>query len=110
MVKRYKGKRTIIFHHRAAFMWSAYLMDIDHILMSFLTEPETVEIVMDKVLESNMRIVQRAKFSNAKCIFGISMRETTPSIREICPYRTLIRGRNGSFYHDVSLRAIDASP
>ncbi len=68
LVKRYKGKRAIIVHHRAAFMWSAYLMGIDHILMSFLTEPETVEIVMDKVLECNMRIVQRAIRAGAEVL------------------------------------------
>ena len=68
LVKRYRGKRAIIFHHRAAFMWSAYLMNIDHILMSFLTEPETVEIVMDKVLESNMQVVRRAIRAGAEVI------------------------------------------
>ena len=41
LVKRYKGRRAIVFHHRAAFMWSAYLMDIDAILLNFLVDPET---------------------------------------------------------------------
>ena len=58
--KRYQGRRAICFHHRAAFMWSAYLMGIDRILMGFLTEPEMVEMVMDKVLACNMEIVRRA--------------------------------------------------
>jgi len=30
LVKRYKGKRAIAFHHRAAFMWSCYLMGMDN--------------------------------------------------------------------------------
>lgn len=60
LVKRYKGKRAICFHHRAAFMWSAYLMGIDNLLMAFLIDPETANIVMDKVLECNMRIVRNA--------------------------------------------------
>src|ERR1019366_4755888 len=57
---RYKGRRAICFHHRAAFMWSAYLMGLDTILMNFLAEPELVELTMEKVLRCNMRIVQRA--------------------------------------------------
>ena len=39
-------------------MWSAYLMGLDNILMNFLAEPELVELVMEKVLACNMRIVQ----------------------------------------------------
>ena len=48
LVARYRGKRAICFHHRAAFMWSAYLLGIDNMLMNFLAEPDLVEIVMDK--------------------------------------------------------------
>ncbi|MEW6358568.1 MAG: uroporphyrinogen decarboxylase family protein [Planctomycetota bacterium] len=68
IVKRYKGKRAITFHHRAAFMWSAFLMGIDNLLLSFLTEPELAEAVMDKVLECNMRIVRRAIRAGAEII------------------------------------------
>lgn len=68
LVARYKGKRAICFHHRAAFMWAAYLMGIDSILMNFLAEPETVEVTMDKVLECNMAIVRRAIRSGAEVI------------------------------------------
>ncbi|MFC1693021.1 uroporphyrinogen decarboxylase family protein [Candidatus Latescibacterota bacterium] len=68
LVKRYKGKRAICFHHRAAFMWSAYLMGIETILMNFLLCPEMVEIVMDKVLEANMAIVQNAIHAGAEVV------------------------------------------
>ena len=68
LVKRYKGKRAICFHHRAAFMWSAYLMGIETILMNFLLCPEMVEIVMDKVLETNMVIVRNAIRAGAEVI------------------------------------------
>lgn len=68
LVERYRGRRAICFHHRAAFMWSAYLMNIDRILMSFLTDPDLVELVMDKVLECNMRIVRRAIHAGAEVI------------------------------------------
>lgn len=68
LVERYRGRRAIIFHHRAAFMWSAYLMGIDRILMNFLAEPELVEIVLDKVLDSNMAVVRRAIRAGAEVI------------------------------------------
>ncbi len=68
IVRRYKGKRAICFHHRAAFMWAAYLMGLDNILMKFLTEPETVELVLDKVLACNMAIVRRAIRAGAEVI------------------------------------------
>ena len=68
LVKRYGGKRAICFHHRAAFMWSAYLMNIDAILIGFLDKPDVVEIVMDKVLECNMRIVRRAIRAGAEVV------------------------------------------
>lgn len=68
LVERYRGKRAICFHHRAAFMWAAYLMGIDTILMDFLAEPETVEITMDKVLECNMAVVRRAIRAGAEVI------------------------------------------
>lgn len=68
LVERYKGKRAICFHHRAAFMWSAYLVGLDTFLMNFLAEPELVSLVMDKVLRCNMRIVQRAIRAGAEVI------------------------------------------
>ncbi|MHB8903327.1 MAG: uroporphyrinogen decarboxylase family protein [Thermoguttaceae bacterium] len=68
LVARYRGRRAICFHHRAAFMWSAYLMGIDNILMNFLAEPELVEIVLDKVLACNLEIVRRAIRAGAEVI------------------------------------------
>lgn len=68
LVARYKGRRAICFHHRAAFMWSAYLMGLDNILMNMLAEPELVEVTMEKVLRCNMRIVQRAIRAGAEVI------------------------------------------
>lgn len=68
LVERYKGRRAICFHHRAAFMWSAYLMGLDNMLMNLLAEPELVEVTMEKVLCCNMRIVQRAIRAGAEVI------------------------------------------
>lgn len=68
IVARYKEKRAIFFHHRAAFMWSAYLMGIDNLLAAFLTEPELANFVMDKVLEANIRVVRNAVRAGAEVI------------------------------------------
>lgn len=68
LVARYKGKREICFHHRAAFMWSAYLMGLDNLLLNLLAEPELVELTMEKVLRCNLRIVQRAIQAGAEVI------------------------------------------
>jgi len=68
LVARYKGKRAILFHARAAFMWSAYLMGMDNLLASFLTEPELATLVMDKVLEANIQVVRRAIRAGAEVI------------------------------------------
>src|SRR6056297_3461063 len=48
LVDRYKGRRAITFHHRAAFMWAAYLCGLDQMLVDMLIEPEKAEILMDK--------------------------------------------------------------
>jgi uroporphyrinogen decarboxylase len=68
LVARYQGKRAICFHHRAAFMWSAYLMGLDQLLMNLLAEPDLVELTMEKVLRCNLRIVQRAIRAGAEVI------------------------------------------
>lgn len=68
LVSRYKGRRAICFHHRAAFMWSAYLMGLDNILMNFIAEPESVELTLDKVLECNIQVVRRAIRAGAEVI------------------------------------------
>lgn len=68
LVARYKGQRAICFHHRAAFMWSAYLMGLDNLLMNLIAEPELVAVTMAKVLRCNLRIVQRAIQAGAEVI------------------------------------------
>ncbi len=68
LVERYRGRRAICFHHRAAFMWSAYLMGMEEILIGFLEEPELVELVLDKVLACNLEIVRRAIRAGAEVI------------------------------------------
>jgi uroporphyrinogen decarboxylase len=59
-VHRYKGKKAVILHHRAAFMWSAYLAGLDRLLFSFAADPEFAHGLMDKVLEANIAMIRRA--------------------------------------------------
>jgi uroporphyrinogen decarboxylase len=59
-VLKYKGKRAIVLHHRAAFMWAAYLMGTDNLLAALLNERQLAEYVMDMVLEANMALAREA--------------------------------------------------
>lgn len=68
VVSRYKGKRAIVFWHRCAFMWSAYLMGMDNLLAALIMEPDLACAVMDKVLEANMRVAQNAIRAGADII------------------------------------------
>ena len=60
LVDRYKGHKAITFHHRAAFMWAAYLAGLDHLLLSFAADPEFAHALMDVVVETNITIARRA--------------------------------------------------
>ncbi len=60
LVDRYKGEKAIVLHHRAAFMWSAYLTGLDNLLLQFALDPEFAHALMDTVLEANIAMVRRA--------------------------------------------------
>jgi len=60
LVHKFKFKKAIVFRHRAAFMWSAFLNGMENLLMNFLTAPAFVHRLMDKVLEVNIRIARSA--------------------------------------------------
>ena len=68
LVKRFKGRKAIIFHQRAAFMWSAYLNGIDNLLVNFLAEPDFAHELMDTVLDTMLRIARRAIRAGADII------------------------------------------
>lgn len=68
LVKRYKGHRAILFHQRAAFMWSAYLHGIENLLMDLLAEPDFANALMDMVLEANIALARRAIRAGADVI------------------------------------------
>lgn len=60
LVARFRGRRAICFHHRAAFMWSAYLNGIDNLLMNLLAESEFAHALLDRVADINIRIIRNA--------------------------------------------------
>jgi uroporphyrinogen decarboxylase len=68
LVKKFKNKKAIIFHQRAAFMWSAYLAGIDNLLADFLLEPEFANELLDTVLEVNIPIARKAVKAGADII------------------------------------------
>jgi uroporphyrinogen decarboxylase len=67
-VRRYKGQRAVIFHHRAAFMWSAYLLGMDNLLVAFAAEPALAEAVLDMVVEVNEQVCRNAVRAGADVI------------------------------------------
>ncbi|MBN1418558.1 MAG: hypothetical protein JXP34_07250 [Planctomycetes bacterium] len=68
IVARFRGRRAIIFHQRAAFMWAAYLAGLERLLESFLIDPEFAGALLDMVLEVNMAIARRAIRAGAEAI------------------------------------------
>src|ERR1019366_5778936 len=60
LVDRFKFKKAIVFRHRAAFMWSAFLNGLEDLLMNFLCAPSFAHRLLDKVLEVNIRVGRRA--------------------------------------------------
>ncbi len=68
LVRRFKGEKAVIFHHRAAFMWSVYLNGMDNLLINFLIEPEFAHALLDKVLTVNEKIIRNALRAGADII------------------------------------------
>jgi uroporphyrinogen decarboxylase len=69
LVARYKGRKAVMVHHRAAFMWSAYLTGLDNLLMYFLADPDFAHALMDMVLEVNIAVARRAVRAGADVVF-----------------------------------------
>jgi uroporphyrinogen decarboxylase len=94
LVRRYKGKRAILFHQRAAFMWSAYLMGIDNLLMAMATEPDLAEALMDRVLEVHLATARRAVQAGAEVIIlGDDYAYNTGPMFSPAMFRTMILPR-----------------
>ena len=68
LVARFKGKRAIVFRHRAAFMWSVFLRGFENLLMDFLLDPEFAHELMEKVLKMSLRVARNAIRAGADAI------------------------------------------
>ncbi len=68
IVRRYKGRRAVLFHQRVSFMWAAYLNGLDNLLVNFLLEPDFASALLDMVLEVNIGIARRAVRAGADVI------------------------------------------
>ena len=60
LVRRFKKKKAVIFFHRIGFILSSHLNGLENLLMNMLAAPEFVHQLLDKTLETNMRIARRA--------------------------------------------------
>ena len=68
LARRFKKRRAIVFTQRAAFMHSVSLRGFDQLLMDFLLEPEFAHELLDKVLETNIRLARNAVRAGADVI------------------------------------------
>ena len=68
LVKIFKHTKAIVFRHRAAFMWSAFLNGMDNLLMNFLCAPAFAQRLLDRVLEVNIRVARRAVQAGADVV------------------------------------------
>jgi uroporphyrinogen decarboxylase len=68
LVRRFKYKRAIAFNCRAEFIWSAFLMGMDNLLLSFLAAPEFVHRLLNRVLEVNIAVARNAVRAGADVI------------------------------------------
>ncbi len=113
VVERFAGRRAICFHHRAAFMWSAYLMGLEDLLMAFLTEPELATTVLDKVLEANMGVIRRAIRAGAEVIvLGDDYAANTGPLFSPDVFRTFLAPRLAKMIrmiHDEGARVVKHS-
>ncbi len=68
LVRRFKGRKAIIYADRACFMWSVFLNGMDNLLTSFLTEPEFAHALLDMVLDVSIQVARNALRAGADAI------------------------------------------
>jgi uroporphyrinogen decarboxylase len=68
LVRRFKYKRAIVFNCRAEFMWSAFLVGMENLLLDFLAAPEFAHRLLDKVLEVTIAVATNAVRAGADVI------------------------------------------
>lgn len=59
-VKKARGRIAVNFHTRVAFMWSAYLMGMDKLMMAMILKPKFAHSVLERVAEVNIKVIQKA--------------------------------------------------
>ena len=67
-VKRFKGKKAIVWGQRAEFMWAAELCRLDDFLVFMIQEPKLVHEVLEMVNEFAIALVRRAIRAGAEVI------------------------------------------
>jgi uroporphyrinogen decarboxylase len=68
LAARFKGERIVYFHHRADYMWSAYVMGLEGLLISFIEEPELAHELLERVARANEIVARRAVRAGADVV------------------------------------------
>ncbi len=67
-VRRFKGKKAIIWCQRAEFMWAADLLRLDNLLVDFLENPRLAHEVLEIVNEFAVHLARRAVRAGADLV------------------------------------------
>lgn len=67
-VRRFKGKRAVVWHQREAFMTTALLSGLDSFLMMLHTDPDLVRRMVEMVVEVHVTLVRRAVRAGADIV------------------------------------------
>lgn len=67
-VRRFKGKRAIVWHQREAFMTTALLSGLDNFLMMLHTEPDLVRRMVEMVVDVHVTLARRAVRAGADIV------------------------------------------
>ena len=59
-VKEFKGKKAIIFSTRAMFLWAVELCGMENLMVQIAIDPEFVEEMMDRIVDNQIQVAQRA--------------------------------------------------
>ena len=103
LVKRFKGKRFIVFHLHDGFNYSYYLTSMEDMMCNLIEEPELVQRLVDVSIEHNLKLAEIALDLGADAIltsddYGsktsllVSRQHCEefffPGLKKICDYTT----------------------
>ncbi len=69
VVEKYKGEKAIAWNQRACFLWTVALLGFEETLMGFLAQPEDMHLLLDRVLDYNIKMAVRAVEMGADIVF-----------------------------------------